>query len=62
MEKEITHICSVSPLTKEDLSSFIPNAEFSENISKHYGEYEYEVTYLPKIMRKAKRVKTCKRK
>jgi hypothetical protein len=55
MGKEIKYIYSVDPLTKEELQSFVPNAEFSGNISKDYGEYQYEVTHLPKITRKAKR-------
>jgi hypothetical protein len=55
MDKEIKYIYSVNPLTKEELQLFVPNAEFSENISKYSGEYQYEIFPLPKIKRKAKR-------
>lgn len=56
MQKEIEFIHSVYPLSKKELQSFVPNAQFSENISKFECEYSYKVTHLPQITRKAKRI------
>jgi hypothetical protein len=56
MAQEIEYIHSVYPLSKKELQSLVGNAEFSENVSKFGGEYSYKVNYLPKIVRKAKRI------
>jgi hypothetical protein len=57
MAKEIKYIYSTSELTKEELQSFVPNAEFSENIARQSCEFMYQIFPLPKFTRRAKRIK-----